>query len=152
MIPPIVCFVSTLLGMLIGAFAMGYYKDMKSDAALETAVNASDGRWRVSMSKLVAYLLGLGYETRIDNDVFQVDAPGERFLISMPIRRFDPTALMESLADLPPAREWLDHREGAEDDYEDPPVEPNPPVEPPAPTETSTAAPPAPPATSSDPA
>ena len=147
MIPPIVCFVSTLLGMLIGAFAMGYYKDMKSDAALETALDASDGRWRVSMSKLVAYLLGLGYETKIEDDVFIVDATNDNYLIDMPIRRFDPAALQEALKDLPPACDWVAHREGG---LEYP--EPNPPVEPPAPTETSTAAPPAPPATSSDPA
>ncbi len=83
MIPPIVCFVSTLLGMLIGAFAMGYYKDMKSDAALETALDASDGRWRVSMSKLVAYLLGLGYETKIEGDVFIVDATNDNYLIDI---------------------------------------------------------------------
>ena len=151
MIPPIVCFVSTLLGMLIGAFAMGYYLEMKSDE-LDQALNTSDGRWRVSMSKLVAYLLGLGYETKIEGDVFEVDAPEDHYLISMPVRRFDPDALREALADLPPAREWVDHREGGEPDY--PESAPPDPLyyNDPATTETSTAAPPAPPATSSDPA
>lgn len=144
MSPFFTAFMGLVVGLLVGSYLTGRRKSGEIDQAL----NTSDGRWRVSMSKLLAHLLILGYEAKIEDDVFEVDAPEDHYLISIPIRRFDPDALRVALADLPPAREWLDHREGGEPDYPEsaPPTDP-PTDETPAPTETSTAAPPAPPAT-----
>jgi hypothetical protein len=140
--PFFAAFMGLVVGLLVGSYLTGRHKS----GELDQAINTSDGRWRVSMSKLVGHLLNLGYETRMDGDVFEVDAPEDHLLISMPLRRFDPTALMDALADLPPAREWVDHREGGDPEYpESAPTDP-PRDETPAPTETSTAAPPAPPA------
>lgn len=131
-----------VVGLLVGSYLTARHKSEELDQAL----NESDGRWRVAMSKLIGHLLTLGYETRIDGDVFEVDAPEDRYLISMPIRRFDPDALREALADLPPACEWLDHREG-EPEYpaSDPPTDETP-GETAAQAPTETAAPSDPPA------
>lgn len=138
-------FFAAFMGLVVGLLVGSYLTGRRKSGELDQALNTSDGRWRVSMSKLIGHLLTLGYETKIEGDVFEVDAPEDNYLISMPVRRFDPDALREALADLPPAREWVDHREGGEPDYPKS-APPDPPKdETPAPTET--AAPPAPPAT-----
>jgi hypothetical protein len=136
-------FFAGLVGLVVGLVAGSVFTSIRKAKELDEATKASDGRWRVSMSKLVGHLLTLGYETKIEDDVFEVDATPGNYLISMSIRRFAPTALLESLADLPPARDWVAHREGDEEDEpgEDPPSDP-PTDEP----QTATAAPADPPA------
>lgn len=139
MSPFFAAFMGLVVGLLVGAYLMGRHKASELDQALST----SDGRWRVAMSSLIGHLLTLGYEAKIEGDIFEVDAPEDHYLLSIPVRRFDPDALREALADLPLAREWVDHREGGEPEYPES-SPPDPPSETPAPTETSTAAPPAP--------
>lgn len=119
-------FFAAFMGLMVGLLVGSYITGRRKSGELDQALNASDGRWRVSMSKLIGHLLCLGYETKVEGDVFEVDAPEDHYLISIPIRRFDPDALREALADLPPAREWLDHREGGETEYpeSDPPSSP----------------------------
>lgn len=122
-------FMGFLMGAPLGAFLMRRHKMAEHVVAL----SASDARWRVAMSKLIGYLLCLGYETTLTDDNFEVDATPDNYLISMPIRRFDPTTLLETLKDLPPAREWLNHREGKGESTEDPPPAPTvAPSDPPA--------------------
>jgi len=104
-----------LFGFMVGAGVGSYVTGRRKSKEHGKAIRASDAQWRVAMSNLIGHLLRLGYETIIEDNVFKVDAPdhqGERLLISMHILRFDPETLMEALEDLPPARDWIGHREG----------------------------------------
>lgn len=139
-------FFAAFMGLVIGLLVGSYLTARRKSEELDQALDESDGLWRVSMSKLLGHLLTLGYEAKIEGDIFEVDAPEDHYLLSIPVRRFDPDALREALADLPPACEWLDHREG-EPEYpaSDPPSSP-PTDETPAQAPTETAAPADPPA------
>lgn len=124
-------FFAAFLGLMVGMGVGSYFTGRRKSKELNKALSASDGQWRVAMSNLIGHLLCLGYETRVDNDLFEVDAPEEHLLISMPLRRFDPGTLQEALADLPPACEWLDYREGGGEEEglpTDPPADDEDPV------------------------
>lgn len=73
----------------------------------------SENKWRKDMSYLLGHLIRLGYETEITpEDLFLVDAPGERYLFSMSVQRFDPATLLAELSELPSAGRWAAHRRG----------------------------------------
>ena len=131
-------FVAAFLGLVVGVMAGSAYTSFREASELNESTQASDGRWRVSMSKLIGHLLTLGYETKIEDDVFEVDATPDNYLLSMSIRRFDPATLLETLADLPPARDWVAHREGDDEDEPGDSLPSDPPTDEP---QTETAAP-----------
>ena len=65
------------------------------------------------MSSLLGHLIRLGYETEITpENLFLVDAPGDRCLFSMPVERFDPATLLAEILELPSAGNWASHRRG----------------------------------------
>lgn len=96
-------------GVVVGSGVAALLEDRKG----KKRATDSDYRWRTDMSYLLGHLIRLGYETEITpENLFLVDAPGDRYLFSMSVHRFDPATLLAELSELPPAGRWGAHRRG----------------------------------------
>ena len=100
------CFVA---GVVVGSGVAFILEDRKG----KKAKLDSDYKWRTDMSYLLGHLIRLGYETEVTpENLFLVDAPGDRYLFAMSVERFDPATLLAELSELPSAGRWGAHRRG----------------------------------------
>ena len=96
-------------GVAVGGGVAFILEDRKG----KKRVTDSDYKWRTDMSSLLGHLIRLGYETEITpENLFLVDAPGDRYLFSMSVHRFDPATLLAEISELPSAGNWASHRRG----------------------------------------